>query len=36
MAAGADGLMVGDYLTTSGAALETDRRGLTALGFTLD
>jgi len=36
MAAGADGLMVGDYLTTSGAALETDRRGLTALGFILD
>jgi len=35
MAAGADGLMVGDYLTTSGAALEADRRGLAALGFTL-
>lgn len=36
MAAGADGLMVGDYLTTSGASLETDRRGLAALGFKLD
>lgn len=34
MAAGADGLMVGDYLTTAGASLEADRRGLAALGFT--
>ncbi len=35
MAAGADGLMVGDYLTTAGASLEADRRGLAELGFTL-
>ncbi len=34
MAAGADGLMVGDYLTTAGASVEADRRGLAALGFT--
>lgn len=35
MAGGADGLMVGDYLTTSGASLSADKRGLAALGFTL-
>lgn len=34
MAAGADGLMVGDYLTTAGGSLETDKRGLASLGFT--
>jgi len=34
MAAGADGLMVGDYLTTAGGSLESDRQGLVALGFT--
>lgn len=34
MAAGADGLMVGDYLTTAGASLEADKQGLAALGFT--
>jgi len=33
MAVGADGLMVGDYLTTSGASLEADRQGLADLGF---
>lgn len=35
MAAGADGLMVGDYLTTTGNALEEDRRGLDGMGFVL-
>lgn len=35
MAAGADGLMVGDYLTTGGASLAADLRGLGELGFTL-
>lgn len=35
MAVGADGLMVGDYLTTSGASLEADRQGLARLGFLL-
>ena len=34
MAAGADGLMVGDYLTTAGASLETDKAGLRRLGLT--
>jgi len=33
MAVGADGLMVGDYLTTSGASWEADRQGLAKLGF---
>ncbi len=33
MAAGADGLMVGDYLTTSGGAPDADRQGLEKLGF---
>ena len=33
MACGADGLMVGDYLTTGGASLEQDRAGLKHLGF---
>jgi biotin synthase len=33
LAAGADGLMVGDYLTSSGASLDADKRGLAALGF---
>lgn len=33
MAAGADGLMVGNYLTTSGLTLEGDIRGLAGLGF---
>ncbi|OLN26658.1 Biotin synthase [Desulfovibrio sp. DV] len=33
LAAGADGLMVGDYLTTSGASLEDDKTGLARLGF---
>jgi biotin synthase len=36
MAAGADGLMVGDYLTTQGLTLDTDLRGLAALGFGLE
>jgi biotin synthase len=35
MAAGADGLMVGDYLTTAGASLAADREGLERLGFTI-
>jgi biotin synthase len=35
MTAGADGLMVGDYLTTPGLTLDADRRGLAALGFGL-
>uniref|UniRef100_I2Q3R9 Biotin synthase n=1 Tax=Desulfovibrio sp. U5L TaxID=596152 RepID=I2Q3R9_9BACT len=35
MAAGADGLMVGDYLTTAGASLATDKEGLERLGFTI-
>jgi len=35
MAAGADSLMVGDYLTTAGMSLEADLRGLSILGFTL-
>jgi len=35
MTAGADGLMVGDYLTSAGASLEADKQGLAALGFTL-
>jgi biotin synthase len=35
MTAGACGLMVGDYLTSTGASLEADRRGLAALGFDL-
>ncbi|KHK03363.1 biotin synthase BioB [Desulfovibrio sp. TomC] len=33
MAAGADGLMVGDYLTTNGASLDADKAGLEQLGF---
>lgn len=33
MACGADGLMVGDYLTTGGASLEADKAGLQQLGF---
>lgn len=33
MAAGADGLMVGNYLTTSGLTLDGDLRGLASLGF---
>ncbi|HCR13623.1 MAG TPA: biotin synthase BioB, partial [Desulfovibrio sp.] len=33
MAAGADGLMVGDYLTTAGGAPDADRQGLEKLGF---
>ena len=32
----ADCLMVGDYLTTAGASLETDRHGLKDMGFTLE
>lgn len=36
MAAGADGLMVGDYLTTTGGTLDADKQGLAALGFTLE
>lgn len=35
MTAGADSLMVGDYLTTSGISLESDMEGLAALGFSL-
>ena len=35
MAFGADGLMVGDYLTTPGASLAADKQGLAALGFAL-
>ncbi|MGE4536045.1 MAG: biotin synthase BioB [Desulfovibrio sp.] len=35
MTAGADGLMVGDYLTTSGGTLEADKAGLEKLGFRL-
>jgi len=35
MAAGADSLMVGDYLTTSGISLEADLAGMAALGFEL-
>ncbi len=35
MASGADGLMVGDYLTTPGASLDADKQGLAALGFSL-
>ncbi|MYL83538.1 biotin synthase BioB [Desulfovibrio aerotolerans] len=33
LACGADGLMVGDYLTTGGASLEQDKAGLQQLGF---
>jgi biotin synthase len=33
LAAGADGLMVGDYLTTGGASLADDKAGLRRLGF---
>ncbi len=36
MAAGADGLMVGSYLTTGGLSLEADKQGLAGLGFRLD
>lgn len=35
MRAGADGLMVGDYLTTAGTAFDADRQGLMQLGFAL-
>lgn len=35
MTAGADSLMVGDYLTTGGITLETDLNGLSDLGFAL-
>lgn len=35
MACGADGLMVGDYLTTGGASLEADKAGLSDLGLQL-
>jgi biotin synthase len=35
MTAGADGLMVGDYLTTGGGALDADKQGLVQRGFTL-
>lgn len=35
VAAGADGLMVGDYLTTAGASLAADKAGLGRLGLTV-
>jgi biotin synthase len=35
MVCGANGLMVGDYLTTAGASLDNDKAGLRHLGYTI-